>query len=1662
MNSDDDLRHLQPGESPYFLNVRSAVTQKNAGGGSVENTQGNLLINNPLLPDGTNKCIGSELDKENNRILYFIANSNKNHAIFQYNPQQGTIDKILINSILNLSPDNYINHIDFVKDLMYWGGDGINPPRKINLTKANNTNKFLENNVYFSNDQIVHGFDKTLYYTVIIFLPGQSIGLIVQLDNPNASAIEASSGRDGEAIDPDTTLDLSKMFTDLWNNNTQLFALYEASYCNGYVKLTGKVVDQECSIDITATTTISTLTLKVVANNYYPSGINFREDFINRVKYPFECQPEVSVEQDLTKATNLIQNKVFQFRTSIIYDDNEPSALSPISIIPAIPNVCGQDNTQTSYNVIKVNWDVPRFEDVNVLSIVKYVNVYVRNGNLGKFGFVISLTREQFLASNNTFKFYNDGIYPSIDDAFSNKLFDAVPLTNQSQVLADDRIFDGGIVEGYDPICVDDKLTISYEENLKADTFNINGRNFIRNFFGEGFDNMGPAYTQAILSQDNGVSDFGFGGVGPHNTLGTDAIWSDYKTYKQTLPLKGFVFYLLGTNFRAVSVQGNGTSTFSYYPFPTGGSSSDKGKRLIASDAVGGAGGRVYQNFTIKNVPPGKYILRIASHLTTQADLDANNLEWQKSSTNCLAVGGVNGNECLLEVLSDGRIQVGSTIYAKDAFIGDSSVADLTQVSVLNVANIEDSFAISGYLCDHDTTNTGINVLKDTRIELATVSFDHFASGQYNGVPAQYGINMQSGQVHTDHNGYFFFTTRRTSVTHPSTLNINPIAPAQVSTIVLGLSNLSLQKWDGGGTVSVWTGRTSPGTDLGIFQNELATVRANARTQLIGTVTSDGIGVSDIVVATTHGSYVTTDFNGEYALIVYGSSFSDGGGRSDYIVYGLGDGCEGTFTPAIDYYNIAINGTGPFTSSTPSPYSGTYNYVHEVQTVGSVVVIINGSPLPSLKKGGRYRFGKVYYDYANRSTTTLTNDQDNLAIPFPTNPATDGFHQGRALVDWDIYNLPPDWATHYQWVRTLNGNQLKLLQWTAKTVTYIDDSGATVAFDAATQIVISLQNITDYKTIHVDSNVGYSFDDGDRLVLIKNSAGVFFDQYYDFKIKGVKSGALLDIYLDNNISVGPITAGVFFEIYNPTKVATEEIFYEIGECYPIITNENGVKVHGGLTVDQEYWQFDDNFYDVDTAKLGFVSDQPNDFKIGDTIVINQDPGYVFSEYNTTAKVIAITSTSISGFVVVTDQTFLANTAANPGNIVRAAHGRFRTGDTWNRLRNIPITTGNIVPWYVEDYSISDFYISLDQSIGRPNAVNREVGRLFRQSTIRFSNNYIQDTKINGLSSNEGLNEKVLPANYGTIKKMVYTKTTLLAIHENSQIVSMEINKQTIRDTGNQQLIAVANQVLPTDYSYQGSLGTQNPESVVKDDDDNVHGIDINKGIAWTRQVNGIVPISEIKMITYFREKAARLKATGQTIRIPAVYDRGFNQVLFCFNAAGDEPGETIAFTKKDRYWESFYPYVTEYFGKGRNNEVVSFVNGSLWRHNVNPLYNNFYGIQFTEKIRAIGNISGSTMKVWLNTSLEGTPTDKWAAPSITTLEGQQSSLQQSDFELIENVWYSDFLKDSTTPNVANPLIFGDDLRSSALIVDFENESAEYSLLYAINLYAISSEKSNKS
>lgn len=155
---------------------------------------------------------------------------------------------------------------------------------------------------------------------------------------------------------------------------------------------------------------------------------------------------------------------------------------------------------------------------------------------------------------------------------------------------------------------------------------------------------------------------------------------------------------------------------------------------------------------------------------------------------------------------------------------------------------------------------------------------------------------------------------------------------------------------------------------------------------------------------------------------------------------------------------------------------------------------------------------------------------------------------------------------------------------------------------------------------------------------------------------------------------------------------------------------------------------------------------------------------------------------------------------------------------------------------------------------------------------------------------------------------------------------------------------------------------------------------------------------------------------------------------------------TLTYEPKVKGWPSFYSYFPDWM-IGMNQYFYTFKNGNLYRHNANAARNNFYGVQYSSKIKTVFNDSPLENKLFKTLNIEGNA--PWSATLISDI--QDSGFVQSGwFEKKEQSWYAfvrnsgdtpagadeyvlrsvNGLGDSTTIDASNP---------SAVVVNFSRE-----------------------
>lgn len=1642
LNQDDEPRRLPEGDYPFMRDMRNGSSE-GSNLGTPESVKGNKLI--PFtLPAGLNKVIGSFEDKEEITVIDAIFNDQGNHTIRQYFPDDDTAKLVMQDPLFDFASDKNVNLRLVNKDLLYILQKN-RTPRKINLKKAKDDKPIIYN-IYFGPDDSDILFKTGTFFIINITnitVPGQQ-------PNQQATFVYPTSIEGNLKDGVDAVADfIRNIFGDI----------FEVEDCNNFITLTAKADGYIEVVIIIANGTDKSI---AVPQNYYHTTLV--EENINAAKSPPACEPKVSIISDPTKGYNKISGQVFQFRASYIFDDDEESTLGPISHIPFDNISCSPQLVETGLNGIEIDFTDDRLNNLSSLAIIKRVALYVREGNDGKWKLITTLDQQDFGIGKNVFNFFNDSIPSVIANKKAIKPFDSIPIEAGTQEFAKNKMWYGNCLESYDPVCIETEFVIGYEQPVDNPLFSISGKIFIRNLFDIGTDfraqqpihNLGDGPVWGGFSNNDTVGD-----VGP--------------SYRQTIPLSGFVVYLAETDLYAVSKQNdpgvvdvsnignndrrvtleNNNVYRSVQNSILGCGNEDRDRSNIKCAIKNGD---VFSNFEIKNVPAGKYILRVASHNTTDDELNDPGRIYQKGSTNVFDIAGNGSTEVIVTVTNSG------------VDIGIISIADLTDPSIDH-----QSTALTGYVTDMDITPTPTDLLTDTRIELARVDFKGGLSwsgidfsnifNEWGTLPTHViGMGVTEPHAYTDHNGYFFYA--RTKLGAP--IFNTKVEGTRSSDIDLSPQLFNLDGSSFGGVSG------SKGAEI-IVRNTKQEVSDFARTRLrIQAIDSDGVSVSGVGATTTRGRSVITQQDGRAEITVYGDTrrFDVVGlyRRDDIVIYsGTDSSCLFSIVPLSEFWDILIGIT--------SGYHNNTNTFFDLQPV--TVDQLSAASGNALKRGGNYDLGIVYFDDINRQNAVNASEDAKLQIPFYTekDPITGVINNtGIPIVTWKIFHAPPEFATHYQWVRTRNTFTSEYLQWAAKEVKFIDDFGDSASFVDATKITLDIANIGDYKTKFPNSKVGITPEEGWRVRFMYDGGGTFFTSYIDVEILQF-SGTIITIY--KNTDLGEIEDGTAMEIYNPKLDVEEKIYSEWGECYEIGINEDGKKFHKGPLLNQTF---------------------------------------------------------------------------APGG---HAGGVFQTGDAWYRRRIFPIMNGtrNLA---IDDESISDFYISKASSIGRAQGENANQKQILRETITRFSNGLFPDGTINGLSTFDSEDSEDLPRENGPITGFQMTENVLLSIHS-LRTTSIYIDESIITTTSGEDSITKSNKTVGATRTLRGRFGTIHPESITEHKG-NVYSWDANKG-AWLRySVNGLFPISDYKMRTFFANiaKEMLLLKDPTEAKVYSAYDSfhdqlvvsmpkvelltgafrpgqgGIDSVAFAagtdmsifivgdfitltyfdirvgkyvtdsfeivsvqdfylnINALEAELSDalneldpmitevviqdpnrrrTLAFSETRIRWTEFFSYQPEYLGQ-TGIDLVSYDKGDLYRHNANDLHANYYGEQFNPQVQIIANGDPSKVKTFVGMSIESddiwfVPEDEITIPAdAQNPNGMKSQLTKARFRLTEGVFYAEFLRDVNTPgNFLNPedaLVNGRQLRGHVFIVLIENDSSKLVVLYAINIQSTASELSKSS
>ena len=347
---------------------------------------------------------------------------------------------------------------------------------------------------------------------------------------------------------------------------------------------------------------------------------------------------------------------------------------------------------------------------------------------------------------------------------------------------------------------------------------------------------------------------------------------------------------------------------------------------------------------------------------------------------------------------------------------------------------------------------------------------------------------------------------------------------------------------------------------------------------------------------------------------------------------------------------------------------------------------------------------------------------------------------------------------------------------------------------------------------------------------------------------------------------------------------------------------------------------------------------------------------------------------------------------------------------------------------------NDSLIGWVKDIGRPT-IELEIGQVVKENAIRFSNKFIQGTRVNGTSSFNSTDEEIIGIENGQINKLQLASkqqregTVMLAICE-IECLSVYLGETQIIDNEGNQVVGSTQRVIGTVNVLGGANGTIHPESVV-----------FHQGRVWwwdfyNKRVlrydsNGIRNISELGAKSYFYPKDG-LPVTG--------YDPFHNLFFIGFK----NETEVISFDENENHWRSQYEFVPDYCSKV-DDFLISFKTGSVYRSN-----DVTRGVFFDEQ--TVGRYEFyiqypspqllNVISLYLSKNMFSWEGGKQVlSPNIIVEaendDGQYTSLVQNDFDVMESVVYAHFLRDLNSGGFLTGSEMRSDLFKITLIMNGE-------------------------
>lgn len=1524
-------------------------------------------------PLGVNTPVNDVWDSETDSTFIFFHNSLGNHTILRVFADTLAVHVVAQGDVFNFRKESVISGDDYVfQELLQWT-DPTNDPRQLDVKRADDTGKKLVLRVFFPLQP--NNVDQRVFGAAIIDPQGAAVSVNGSFHVSTSSEVYGF-----------TTM--ARAWADSFNATFGTW--FTATSCGSFVEIEATSTGR-WSVVLGYTDTVQGIIepIKIQLWEYRNTYIHpFSRYQIDRAKFHPSNPPEVSVFNDPVRTDNRIERHVFQFCLRYVFRNGERSVEGPWTEVVAVsPSTYG---ASTAGNSILVDFsnDI-NLVDRSALEEVDQLEMLVKDVN-GLWKSAIMLEKWEFIYGL-TWVFRNDlqmaayqGSSGGIDEPFPLNLQTWVPQRANAQTLISDpnnqdniRGMFGGCVEGLPTPCIPADINITYNDTsiISGETCKVRVRVRILNAWPT---NAGGDCLRQPITRIDKNAPITFGGM----QAGLINDYVDPSLLEQKIPAGGFTVYLAGTQHYGITTQrilmpSSGAITgLVYVPGTTVFDTSTASRRKAVYDLMKSVDGDIWQEVEIIGVKPGQtYLLRIAEHRCSVLndgsiyDLAGTTFAWQGTSSQTVMVG-LNGQAGTTRNFYEARLEIPT------GFTGtfDAGWAGVLDCSYPTAIPLSERVVVRQYVRDADGTDYSAAPLFDVRTRGASaekqlVVLRDNVSVLFGTVPAylaSLGYTLPEAllvgkNAPTDHNGHAFFPCAGKSGKRTAWLSVtgDPLFPiGTFNGWVAGLVNVSGLTICNDGNSPKWQGNLAtanplPGPitgNLTFTQNAAEYIVANIdpnaqgkiRTWVDGSVLDqNGNPLGGIVVIIENGRVGRTDVNGAFSIPIYGDMNENsiiGANFNRRILDGLvffADGFVNVTFPSLGFTSPPMN---IFSFEDGATYSDGVHYLFGVEPA---VVPVNATVGGVWPRGWRGAFGIILYDQHGRITPV--QKLIDAYIPWPTedlhrvNPVAypvGTYITGLPDVNFQMNGAVPTPAygrfVRYQFVATENTLHSFMLQWAIPSVDYIS------AWDEGTGAVITTAGsgtATEILLYFTDNFTRYRELNADTAGL--DSSGNFI-QYGQVGYEFTPGDRLIILTNSSGAVIPFIDVAIIGQRGNAVVIQADSTL-------PILNGgENVIIYRPGLQ---------------DTSDGGRVY-----FEIPNASYAIIDP-FGTPSWGTVSGILPGGDSYVIGTQIPVRPGFVQGSTSTPWSVVNV-----------NR----------------QSTSISDYYPSNVQSLGRAHSEDPLAKTELITTRVRFSDPWVKGSTYNGLCTFNALDFRDANPKHGTVRFMAMLKDRVVCLCEGSISFSLYLGSVTSR-AGNGVLTAATGAVISQVYDFAVEYGTINPESCRKYKNW-LFAFDWNKGVAYRVSDNGFDSIT-VYLIDHTIQDLTREYDGLNRPRVNMGVNEKFDEVWLSFearqkvvNGIDVEVGnKTFVFHDGANRWISMCDGVPNLYSRTRS-KLIGILGPRIFVHDSTPDAANIYGTQYPWGLRMVCNESSAMQKVWQAAGVHGTAGFRFT--EYNTNEGQ--------------------------------------------------------------------------